>query len=77
MSQSVRDSTAYTTNLACHSSPKFHMPLASQWLGDPPPPSPPAQLITVKLVVYAMATKPKMQSRMSDHLRSAVFATAL
>ena len=55
----------------------IYNPLASQWLGRPPPPEPLAQLITVKLVVYAMATKPKMHRKMSDHLRSAVLATAL
>ena len=37
----------------------------SQYFGKGGPVGPLAQLITVKLVVYAMAIKPKMQSMMS------------
>lgn len=54
----------------------IYSPLPSQWLGSPPP-SLLAQLMTVRLVVYAMAMTPKTQSRMSDHRRRADLATPL
>lgn len=54
-----------------------YTPFASQWLGNPPPPESFAQLITVRLVVYAMATKPKTHSRTSDHFLRADLATPL
>ena len=56
--------------------PPIYNPFPSQWLGNPPP-GLLAQLMTVRLVVYAMATKPKTQSRMSDHRRRADLATPL
>ncbi len=59
----------------------FHLPpynpFVLQWLGSPPPPESLAQLITVKLVVYAIAMKPKMHSSTSDHRRMADLATPL
>lgn len=65
----------YAGPLLCPILPHYS-PFPSQWLGSPPP-GLLAQLMTVRLVVYAMATKPKMQRRMSDHRRRADLATAL
>lgn len=51
--------------------------MVSQYFGKGRPDGPLAQLITVKLVVYAMAMMPKMQSAISDHFQNLFFATPL
>lgn len=48
----------------------------SQYPGRVGPESPSAQLLTVRTVVYAIATKPKMQRAMSDIFHKADLATA-